>query len=169
GAELYVVDMTGDQPGIARKVNEYGDVADFAWSGDGRYLAFIDADTPGTNAVLVADMTQPQSHPVQAATGTGLIDGIGFVTDDLLTYWFDNLAFTRRGADGMFGAAQLLTSFGAMVQRWPDLESALFVSADDGCQTPTWTLIDFRNPVTTRQLTGFVSVSPGRDFIAYRE
>jgi hypothetical protein len=166
--QLYVVDMTGDTPGTPRKVNEYGAVDDFTWSPDGRYLAFDD-QSEGDDAILVADMTQPQSHPVQAATGTGNLNGLGFVTDDLLTYWLDNLAYTRRSADGTFGAAQLLTIFGAPVQRWPDLESALFASNGENCQDPTWSLIDFRTPLIIRQLVGYVSVSPGRDFVAHRQ
>ncbi len=166
--QLYVVDMTGDTPGPPRRVNEYGAVVDFVWSADGRYLAFDD-EGEGTTAILVADLTQPQSHPVQAATGTGSINDIGFVTDDLLTYWLDNLAFTRRSPNGMFGAAQLFTFPGGLVQSWPDLESGLFASRGENCQDPTWSLIDFRDPLTIRQLTGYVSVSPGRDFIAHRE
>jgi hypothetical protein len=91
------------------------------------------------------------------------------VTDDLLTYWLDKLAFTRRAPGGDFGTPQLLTLLGGLVQRWPDLESGLFASAGESCQDPTWTLIDFRDPFTTRSLVGDVSVSPGRDHVAHRE
>jgi WD40 repeat protein len=170
--ELYVVDMSGDTPGTPRQVNEYGVVNDFAWSPEGRYLAF-DGGAGSAIAILVADMTQPQAHPVQAATKSSDfgINDIGFVTSDLLTFWTDDLAFTQRLPNQLFAGDYSFTFPGALVRTWPELESGLFESNYEGCQDPfrLWSLIDFHPPVTIRQLVGDVSVSPGRDFIAHRE
>jgi hypothetical protein len=166
--QLYVVDMTGMVPGAPRPVNEYGSVDFFAWSPDSRWLAFGDDSDQGID-ILIADMTQPQAHPARAAIGVGNINGIAFVTNDLLSYWVDFLAFTQRPPGGAFGTPEMLTLYGALVQRWPDLESGLFASNGEGCQDPTWNVIDFHDPLTTRAFPGDVSVSPGRDYVAHRQ
>lgn len=164
---LYVVDMSGPDPGLPRAINEYGAVNDFAWSPDSRWLAFTDQDTPGVD-ILVADVTRPQANPARGAAGVGTASGLGFVTSDLLSYGLNQLAFTRRAPGGDFGTPQMLTVTGSLVRRWPDLQSGLFASPGESCQDPTWTLIDFRDPLTTRTLVGYVSVSPGRDHVAHR-
>lgn len=164
---LYVVDMSGPDPGQPRAVNDYGTVNDFAWSPDSHWLAFPDEAAQGID-ILVADVTRPQTHPARGAAGVGTASGVGFVTNDLLAYGLNQLAFTRRPPGGDFGIPQMLTVSGSLVRRWPDLQSGLFASPGESCQDPAWTVIDFHDPLTIRTWVGYVSVSPGRDHVAHR-
>src|SRR5262249_31610033 len=169
--QLYVVDMTGDLPGPPRKVNEFGLVRDFSWSDDSLSLAFI-AEGEQENDVLVAPIAPTPSHPKQVDSMSGNVIGLDFVSNDLLAYWInDNIGFARRApaGDGSFDPPQFINLYGAVTQRWPDLQSALFASQGESCQDPTWTMIDFRDPVRIRQLVGYASGSPGRDYIAHRQ
>ena len=172
--QLYVVDMSGELPGAPRKVSEFGPVRDFAWSPDSLSLAFVAVTDPAGNtyAVLVADPTSGAARPQRISDTAGFVQyGIDFVADDLLTYWINTLAYTRRTTGDVFDAPRSLTSIGLMTQRWPDLHSALFASLNEDCRDPTWTwtLIDFRDPFISRELSGFVSVAQDRRHLAHRD
>lgn len=172
-SNLYVVEMDPsdrDGPGDPHKVNEFGSVREFAWSPDSRLLAFSAEDGQGGIDMLVSKVDDVNGHPARIGDTLGTLVGVGFVTDDLLTFWIDEVSFSRRSAAGVFGPPEFVGgAMGQLAQRWPDLQSGLFRSQFDSCESPSWTLIDFsdlgRGP---RELDGYVSVSPRRDYLAHR-
>ena len=63
--EIYIVDLTGDEPRAIRvDASAWDRIADPAWSADGRWLAYTHYGTRLTSAIKVADAQTGETRPV---------------------------------------------------------------------------------------------------------
>jgi WD40 repeat protein len=176
---LFVVDMTGEQPGTPVRVSgmysDPGRVLEAAWSPDSRGLAFavLNVASPTELEVYYAALSNlATTREVGGADGDDQWEALGWVGSDVLMFsTFRALASTRPFVN-IQGQPFEQLFYGRTQQVWHELETALVMTrAENECMDGTWNLVDFRegSPVPRTFVRGYVIGSPGLEYVAYRE
>jgi hypothetical protein len=167
---LYVVDMSGEQPGNPRLVgNAEVTVIRHAWSPNSKFIAYLVGTEPTGHPfdAVYADVTQPtRVTRIDEATISSML---GWVSDDIFVFakpleWY---VYTRLSAENY--VPRRLDFEALLSARHSELPVALFRGFNGGCTDTNWHMVDFgTDPPAVREFVeGYVSPSPGFEYVAH--